>query len=356
MTDTSPALRLAAEEFRNEPHTDFSRAKNREAMQAALETVAGQFSQDYALVIDGKAVSSRKSVASVNPSQKSQVVGTAALATPDHARQAIEAASRALPEWRKIAPTHRAEYLELIAAEMRNRRFELAAWMVYECGKPWAEADGDVAEAIDFCMYYAAQMRDLAIPVQCDFPGEENNYSYQSRGVCVVIAPWNFPLAILTGMTAAALVAGNTVVMKPAEQSTVIAAKLMEMIRDAGVQPGVVNFLPGNGEEVGPTLVSHPDVSVIAFTGSRAVGLSINKLAAETPDRTGPCQAGDRRDGGQERDHRRRRCRLGRGGTGRRRQCIRLRRSEVFGLFAGRSYWSRRMSPFSNGCAEPLRV
>ena len=165
---------------------------------------------------------------------------------------------------------------------MRNRKFELAAWMVYECGKTWAEADGDVAEAIDFCMYYAQQMRLLAVPVQCDYPGEENVYFYRPRGVAVVIAPWNFPLAILTGMTAAALVTGNTVIMKPAEQSSVIAAKLMDIIRDAGVPDGVVTYLPGIGEEVGPALVGHPQVDLIAFTGSRAVGLAINKLAAQT--------------------------------------------------------------------------
>jgi RHH-type proline utilization regulon transcriptional repressor/proline dehydrogenase/delta 1-pyrroline-5-carboxylate dehydrogenase len=154
--------------------------------------------------------------------------------------------------------------------------------MVYECGKTWTEADGDVAEAIDFCMYYAQQMRLLAVPVQCDYPGEENSYFYQPRGVTAVIAPWNFPLAILTGMTAAALVAGNTVIMKPAEQSSVIAAKLMELIQDAEVPDGVVSYLPGDGEEIGPVLVGHPEVDLIAFTGSRAVGLAINKLAAET--------------------------------------------------------------------------
>ncbi len=155
--------------------------------------------------------------------------------------------------------------------------------MVYECGKPWAEADGDVAEAIDFCMYYAQQMRLLAAPVQCDYPGEENSYFYQPRGVAVIISPWNFPLAILTGMTVAALVAGNTVIMKPAEQSSVIAVKLFEMIRDAGVPDGVVTYLPGTGEEIGPVLVNSPDVDLIAFTGSREVGLSINEQAAHTP-------------------------------------------------------------------------
>ena len=280
--EQTPAIRKA-EAYQNEPHTDFSRAEYREAFKAALKDVEGQLGQEYPLVIDGKAVSSRKSIVSLNPSHKSQTVGTVTAATVDQAEQAIEVARRAFEQWRKIETTHRAEYLELIAAEMRNRRFELAAWMVYECGKPWTEADGDVAEAIDFCTYYAQQMRLLDVPVQCDYPGEENTYFYQPRGVAVVIAPWNFPLAILTGMTVAALVTGNTVIMKPAEQSSVIAAKLFEMIRDAGVPDGVVTYLPGFGEEVGPALVQSPDVDLIAFTGSREVGLAINQQAADAP-------------------------------------------------------------------------
>ncbi len=285
MNETTPqaATTIRAEPFHNEPHTDFSRAENRDAFAQALTDVAGQLGREYPLVIDGKAVNSRKSIVSLNPSHSAQTVGRIASATADHAKQAIETARRAFTQWRKVEPAHRAEYLELIAAEMRNRRFELCAWMVYECGKPWAEADGDVAEAIDFCMYYAQQMRLLALPVQCDYPGEENSYFYQPRGVAVVISPWNFPLAILTGMTVAALVAGNTVIMKPAEQSSVIAAKLFEMIRDAGVPDGVVTYLPGAGEEVGPVLVNSPDVDLIAFTGSREVGLSINEQAAHTP-------------------------------------------------------------------------
>ncbi|MFG0331726.1 MAG: L-glutamate gamma-semialdehyde dehydrogenase [Maioricimonas sp. JB049] len=271
--------------FQNEPHTDFSKAANREAMQEALEEVASELGGEYPLVIDGKAIDTRSEIISRNPSKKDQVVGTAASASADHAEDAIEAARRAFRQWSKVSADHRAEYLELIAAEMRNRRFELASWMVYECGKPWDEADADVAEAIDFCMYYAACMRELGVPLQCDYPGEENSYWYRARGVAVVIAPWNFPLAILTGMTAAALVAGNTVIMKPAEQSPVIAAKLMEIIRDAGIPDGVVAYLPGVGEEVGPALVGSPDVDIIAFTGSREVGLSINRLASETDPR-----------------------------------------------------------------------
>lgn len=279
--DVRPPV-VKAPAFANEPHTDFSRKPNQQAFRQALADVREQFGRECPLVIDGKSTTTRKQLTSVNPSRRSETVGLAASASPEQARQAIDAARRTARNWARTPAETRAEYLELAAAEMRSRRFELAAWMVYESGKPWVEADADVAEAIDFCMFYALQMRDLAIPVQCDFPGEENSFSYRPRGVAVVIAPWNFPLAILTGMTAAALVAGNTVVMKPAEQSPVIASMLMDVFREVGLPDGVLNYLPGVGEEVGPVLVGSPDVDLIAFTGSRNVGLSINKLAADT--------------------------------------------------------------------------
>ena len=272
-------------EFTNEPHTDFSKPAAREAMRQALQEVEAQLGRDYPLVINGRAIDTRSTIQSINPSRKSQVVGRVSSATSDEAVEAIDAARRAFPKWAATEPDYRAEYLELAAEAMRKRRFELAAWEVFESGKPWAEADADVAEAIDFCRYYALQMRKYAVPREVNVPGEENQYFYRPRGVAVVIAPWNFPLAILTGMTAAALVTGNTVVMKPAEQSPVIAAKLMEILQDVGIPAGVVNYLPGVGEEVGPELVGSPDVDLIAFTGSRPVGLSINATAAETDPR-----------------------------------------------------------------------
>lgn len=268
--------------FRNEPPADFSLAADRQAMQRALEFVAGDLGGEEPLVIGGKRIDTKQKMVSRNPSKKRQIVGTVARATVDHAIDAIRAARQAFREWSRTDPQFRAEYVELIGAKMRERRFELAAWEVYECGKPWAEADADVAEAIDFCNYYAHEMRRLAVPRQCDVPGEENSYFYRPRGVVAVIAPWNFPLAILTGMTVAAVVTGNTVVMKPAEQSPVIAAKLAEIIEDVGIPDGVVNYLPGVGEEIGPELVGSPDVDVIAFTGSQAVGLGINERAAQT--------------------------------------------------------------------------
>ncbi len=274
-----------APEFQNEPHADFSRAEVREAMQKAIDDVGEQLGGHYPLLIGEKPVETAEKIVSINPSHKDQVVGTVSAAGPEEAIEAIAVAREAFPDWMRTEPHYRAEYLELVAAEMRRRRYELAAWEVYECGKPWAEADADVCEAIDFCMYYAKEMRRLAVPRQCDVPGEENAYFYRPRGVAVVIAPWNFPLAILTGMTVAALVTGNTVVMKPAEQSPVVAAKLMEIFREVGLPDGVVNYLPGVGETVGPELVGSPDVDLIAFTGSRAVGLEINRRGAETDPR-----------------------------------------------------------------------
>ncbi len=276
-----PALE-DTEGFTNEPLTDFSLEASRTAMQDALEAVVNEFGRDYPLVIGGQSIATKVFIESRNPARSKQIVGRAARATKDHAQLAVAAARKAFPAWSRTDAQYRTEYLELVAAQMRDRRFELAAWEVYECGKPWAEADADVAEAIDFCEYYAAQMRLLGVPRSFDVPGEENEYFYRPRGVCVVIAPWNFPLAILTGMTVAAIVTGNTVIMKPAEQSPVIAAKLQEIFDDVRLPPGVLNFLPGVGEEVGVELVNHPDVNLIAFTGSQPVGLAINEQAAHT--------------------------------------------------------------------------
>jgi RHH-type proline utilization regulon transcriptional repressor/proline dehydrogenase/delta 1-pyrroline-5-carboxylate dehydrogenase len=278
-----PASRTAETPLAVEPLTDFSREPARQAMQAALAEVGGQLGRTYPPVLDGRTVATVATLDSVNPSHKRQVIGKFGRATEEQARQAIAAAVAAFPAWRDTEPARRAEYLFAAAKVMRRRRFELAAWQVYECGKPWREADADVAETIDYCDFYGNEMLRLAAPRRRDVPGEDNEYFYEPRGVVSVIAPWNFPLAILAGMTAAALVTGNTVVMKPAEQSAVIGAKLMEIFQEVGVPPGVVNFLPGVGEEVGPVLVNDPRVAMIAFTGSRGVGLLINRQAAETP-------------------------------------------------------------------------
>jgi RHH-type proline utilization regulon transcriptional repressor/proline dehydrogenase/delta 1-pyrroline-5-carboxylate dehydrogenase len=249
-----------------------------------LDGVRREFGRTFQPIIDGRETRTAETLESLDPSHKRIVVGRYGRTTPEQARTAVEAAVRAFPAWRDTAPSERAERLFAAARVLQRRRFELAAWEVFECGKPWREADGDVAEAIDFCNYYAFEMLRLASPRRRDVPGEENCYFYEPRGVVVVIAPWNFPLAILCGMTAAALVTGNTVIMKPAEQSTIVGAKLMEALQEAGIPPGVVNFLPGIGEEVGPTLVNHKDVALIAFTGSRGVGLGIYRTAAEVPE------------------------------------------------------------------------
>jgi RHH-type proline utilization regulon transcriptional repressor/proline dehydrogenase/delta 1-pyrroline-5-carboxylate dehydrogenase len=267
--------------FRNEPIADFSRADARSAMQSALGTL--KLDQIYPLVIGGKRITTGTLIQSLNPSHSHQIVGRVACAGIEHARQAVAAAKAAFPAWRDTPAAQRADLLRRLAAIMRRRRYELAAWEIVECGKPWREADADVCEAIDYCEFYAAEMLRLSAPRRRDVPGETNEYFYEPRGVVVVISPWNFPLAILTGMTTAAVVTGNTAIMKPAEPAVVIAAKLMEMFEETGAPPGVVNYLPGPGREIGPVLVRHPDVAMIAFTGSLEVGLSIHRAAAETP-------------------------------------------------------------------------
>ena len=267
--------------FHEEPLSDFSRADVRQTMQTALATVDNQLGRNYAPILSGKALTTLGTLDSLDPSQRTVVIGRVGKSSPDQARNAVALAKAAFPAWRDTPVEKRAECLRAAAQIMRRRRFELSAWIIRECGKPWREADGDVAEAIDFCDYYAQEMLRLARPRLRNVAGEDNAYFYEPRGVAVIIAPWNFPLAILCGMTAAALVTGNPAIMKPAEQSAVVGAKLMEVWLEAGVPPGVIHYLPGVGEEIGPVLVDHPDVALIAFTGSVNVGLSINRQAAE---------------------------------------------------------------------------
>src|SRR5437870_7349181 len=261
-----------AQGFLNEPLTDLSRDDARQAMQRALVEVGKLLGQHYPSIINNEPVEAPATIESLNPSHTRQIVGRCSRAMVADAEQAIAAARKAFPAWRDTEPQTRANYLFRAADAMRRRRFELAAWEVYECGKQWRESDADVAEAIDYCDYYAREMLRLARPQHRDVPGEENAYFYEPRGVTVVIAPWNFPLAILCGMTTAALVTGNTVVMKPAEQSSVVGAKLMEIFLEVGLPPGVANYVPGVGEEIGPVLVEDPRTALVAFTGSRGVG------------------------------------------------------------------------------------
>ena len=272
------------QELENEPHADFSRAAARDDLAAALAAVRPRLGGDEPLVIDGRRVHTDARIVSLNPSRAGEVVGRVAAAGAAEIDQAVAAAARAFEAWRDVGAEARAEMLGRVAALLRERRYELTAWMVYEAGKPWAEADGDVAEAIDFVEYYRARARELQRPLTLGRRrGEVNHYTREGRGVVGVIAPWNFPLAILTGMTSAALATGNTVVMKPAEQTPVIAARLMEVFEAAGLPPGVVNYAPGRGEVAGDRLVRHPDVALIAFTGSQEVGTRIYATAAATP-------------------------------------------------------------------------
>ncbi len=264
------------------PPLDFAREENRRRMQAAVEQVAGKLGGRLPLVIAGQEVETDQELVSLNPSHKQQVVAHVAAATARHAQQAVEQAAQAWPQWAATPVEERAALLEKLAELIASNRFELAAWMVHESGKNWREADADVCEAIDFCRYYAQGARHLmGKPLALDVAGEENRYHYRPRGVAAVVAPWNFPLSILTGMTTAALVTGNTVVMKPAEQSPAVAYRLMQLILEAGFPPAVCHYLPGVGEEVGAALVEHPLVVTIAFTGSRAVGMEIHRRAAE---------------------------------------------------------------------------
>ena len=266
--------------FVNEPHIDFSLPANRATMEKALATIRGSLGREYALVIDGMNVQTEAQISSVNPARPDEIVGSVATATKEHADKALTAAQAAFPAWRDTPASDRADILFRAAALMRQRRFELAALEVLEAGKPWREADGDVTEAIDFMEYYGREMirlstvRDLS-----DVPGEEDLYVYEPRGVAAVIAPWNFPLAIPTGMVSAALVAGNTVVFKPASTTPVLGYAMVSILHEAGVPGGAVNFLPGAGGEIGEYLVADPRVDLIPFTGSLDVGLSIMRQA-----------------------------------------------------------------------------
>ncbi len=266
--------------FTNEPLSDFSRSEPRERLGAALDDVERLLGREWPVDVSGRRLSGELLV-SENPSQTSETVGTVARATAEDAAGAVRTAAEAASAWSGRSVQERAGCLRRAAELMRGRRFELAAWMILECGKPWAEADADVAEAIDFCEYYAGEALEMSGGLRMDVPGETNWYGYRPRGVVSVISPWNFPLAIPTGMTVAALVTGNTVVLKPAEQSSVIGVQLAEILYEAGVPREVLQLVPGIGEEVGPVLVGHPDVRMVAFTGSREVGLAINRQAAD---------------------------------------------------------------------------
>lgn len=277
---------VVAERFRNEPPADFTLETQRNAMVRALEKVGRELGRSYPLVIGGRDVYTAESLPSLNPAMPGQQVGQVAAAQAGDVTAAVHAARAAFPKWARSTPDERVRLLRRVAGIMRERRAELAAWEVIEVGKTWGEADADVVEAIDFCEFYAREMQRLGRGrLTQEVPGEVSIEHYVPRGVAAVIAPWNFPLAILCGMTTAALVAGNTVVVKPAEQSSVIGALFVNVLREAGAPEGTVNLLTGQGEITGAALVQEPDVDLIAFTGSREVGLRIWQAAGQTHPR-----------------------------------------------------------------------
>lgn len=276
---------LNAPIFVNIPDTDFTIKANRELMQNAINKARSNMGKKYPLFIDGKNIETESWGDSINPSNKNEVVGKFALANIEQAEMAISAAKNAFFSWGNLDINKRTDILQSAAKIMQGKRFELAATMVLEEGKPWREADGDVSEAIDFLNYYSYEAKKLFTPEKLICPSGEDNISfYQPKGVAAIISPWNFPLAILTGMSSAAIVTGNTVILKPAKQASVIAAKYVEILTEAGLPKGVCNYLPGDGSKIGNYLVKHKDVHLIAFTGSMEVGLSINKLASEVND------------------------------------------------------------------------
>jgi RHH-type transcriptional regulator, proline utilization regulon repressor / proline dehydrogenase / delta 1-pyrroline-5-carboxylate dehydrogenase len=282
MTTTTPKTQRGAS-YENAPLTNIALPENQEKMRAALREQRKQFGRRVPLTINGEKIWTDNMFSSVNPSQPDQIVGYAAEAGIPEAERAVAAARAAFEKWRRTSFEERCQLLERAAEILERRRFELSALEVFEVGKPWVEADGDIREAIDFCTFYARQMRLIGRPrLTQNVPGEESYQHYWPRGVALVIAPWNFPMAILCGMVSAALVTGNTVIMKPSEQSVIIGAMLMEIYEEAGVPPGVLNFLNGKGSVIGAHMVDHKDVDLIAFTGSREVGLGIWESAGKT--------------------------------------------------------------------------
>jgi 1-pyrroline-5-carboxylate dehydrogenase len=268
--------------FVNEPLTDFTQPAHQQAQAEAIEQVRRELGRTYPLIIGGKKMSNASTFASVNPAQPDQVVGYFASATVEQANAAVQAATSAFDSWKRVPAEERAGYLFAAADLLRQRRFLMNAWMIFEVGKSWIEADADTAEAIDFLEYYAREAIRLAGNHQSvHIDSEESELVYIPLGVGAVIPPWNFPCAIMVGMTSAAFVAGNTVVLKPASTAAAIAAYFMQILEDVHLPAGVVNFLPGSGSVVGDALVDNPQTRFIAFTGSRDVGLRIYERASK---------------------------------------------------------------------------
>src|SRR5688572_10262568 len=271
------------DEFRNEPFTDYSVPENAAAMTAAIEKVRSELGREYPVVINGEKITLPSKFESINPANKTEVVGRFSEVDTDTSLvdKALDAATAAFKLWRNVPAAERAEYLFKVADVMRQRKHELSAWMVYEVSKTWAEADGDTAEAIDFLEFYGREMLRWSQPQPVTkYPGEDNSLEYIPLGVGAIIPPWNFPLAIMSGMTMAAVVTGNTVVLKPSSDSPTIAAKFVEILEEVGLPKGVVNFVTG-GAPTGEAMTTSPKTRFINFTGSKGVGLHINEVAAK---------------------------------------------------------------------------
>ncbi|WP_035044764.1 L-glutamate gamma-semialdehyde dehydrogenase [Anoxybacillus flavithermus] len=268
-------------EYKHEPFTNFACQQETDAFRQALAHVEGQLGKEYPLIIGGKRIVTEEKVVSINPANKQQVVGVVSKATKALADEAMAAALSAFETWKRVSPQARADVLFRAAAMLRRRKHEFSAWLVKEVGKPWKEADADTAEAIDFLEYYGRQMMKLAegVPV-LSRPGEANRFFYVPLGVGLIISPFNFPLAIMAGTTVAAIVTGNTVILRPSDRAPIVAAKFVELMEEAGLPAGVLNYLPGGEAEVGEYIVEHPKTRFISFTGSRAVGCRIYERAA----------------------------------------------------------------------------
>jgi 1-pyrroline-5-carboxylate dehydrogenase len=282
MTTTAERASGKIAPFTNETVKDFRDPADAAAMKAALAEVKRQFGRHYPLVIDGRKIETEKKIRSLNPANPDEVIGLTSAASKEQANEAIEAAARAFDSWRRLTLEQRAEYVFEAARLLRERRFQYDALLVYEVGKSWPEADGDIAEAIDFLEFYAREALRFAQPQPVvPIEGERNELVYIPLGVGAVIPPWNFAGAIMIGMSAASIVCGNTVVLKPSSDAAVIAAWFVDLLEEIGVPKGVVNFIPGSGSEIGDLIVSHPAIRFISFTGSKEVGLRINELAAK---------------------------------------------------------------------------
>src|SRR5271157_3803145 len=277
-----PRVSLHSGPFVTEPFFDFRNEDNARKMRAAIAKVRGQLGREYDLIIGGKRVKTAEKIKSLNPAKPSEIVGIHQKAGRDHVEPAMKAALTAFESWRCTTVEERASLLFRVGDLLRQRKMEYMAWMVFEVSKNWAEADADVSETLDFCEFYGREALRFAkaqTPIQ--LPGERDTLTYIPLGVGAVIPPWNFPCAIMAGMTLASIVSGNTVVLKPSSDSPTIAAKFVELLEEAGMPEGVVNFCPGGGASFGDALVAHPKVRYIAFTGSREVGLHINQTAAQ---------------------------------------------------------------------------